>query len=408
MEESLESIDAISEPVKAHIDESKVPEEWGILEDQQYEEELSEDKLPFNFEIAMAVLEEDEGDIETDFVEALSEIGGENQFPCDRCDKVCKSKGGLTRHVNSKHRDKGCKASNLDIPALTKDGLCSIVNKIKLNIRNEGYWDQQITSDLENIASNDSLFDAVQPIYQRFCIKRNQDKFLTEFYKLIPTSSGILNCENQPLCSLVMISMTDHLVALFKSDHNIEQTTSSSSSKPLDLSEHERGPLSYIAGYILAKLQKQCSSKPNDELQTLLQNMKCPGIENTYINARSRGGLVTPCKDLVEIVELVEVIFRQFVTNQKDLLTKIPCDTLCNDALESPLLKSLWENILQGCNQDLSKQTTKLCLENIIKLYLKVRSFSYAKDYISKFKIKQRAAKSKGLRKELKRQNITN
>ena len=408
MEESLESIDAISEPVKAHIDESKVPEEWGILEDQQYEEELSEDKLPFNFEIAMAVLEEDEGDIETDFVEALSEIGGENQFPCDRCDKVCKSKGGLTRHVNSKHRDKGCKASNLDIPALTKDGLCSIVNKIKLNIRNEGYWDQQITSDLENIASNDSLFDAVQPIYQRFCIKRNQDKFLTEFYELIPTSSGILNCENQPLCSLIMISMTDHLVALFKSDHNIEQTTSSSSSKPLDLSEHERGPLSYIAGYILAKLQKQCSSKPNDELQTLLQNMKCPGIENTYINARSRGGLVTPCKDLVEIVELVEVIFRQFVTNQKDLLTKIPCDTLCNDALESPLLKSLWENILQGCNQDLSKQTTKLCLENIIKLYLKVRSFSYAKDYISKFKIKQRAAKSKGLRKELKRQNITN
>ena len=37
--------------------------------------------------------------------------------------------------------------------------------------------------------------------------------------------------------------------------------------------------------------------------------MKCPGIENTYIDARSRGGLVTPCKDLVEIVEIVEVIF---------------------------------------------------------------------------------------------------
>ena len=338
-------------------------------------------------------------------MEALSEIGG-NQFPCDSCNKVCKSKGGLTRHVNSKHRDKGYKASNSDIPALTKDGLCSIINKIKLNVRNEGYWDQQITSDLEKIASNDSLFDAVQPIYQRFCIKQNQDKFLTEFYALIPTSSGILNSENQPLCSLVMISMTDHLVALFKSDHNSEQTISSSSSKPLDLSEHERGPLSYIAGYILAKLQKQCSSNPNDELQTLLQNMKCPGIENTYINAHSRGGLVTPCKDLVEIVEIVEVIFRQFVTNQKDLLTKIPCETLCNDALESPLLKSLWENILQGCNEDLSKQTTKLCLENIIKLYLKVRSFSYAKDYISKFKIKQKAAKSKGLRKELKRQNV--
>ena len=93
---------------------------------------------------------------------------------------------------------------------------------------------------------------------------------------------------------------------------------------------------------------------------------------------------------------------------KKDLVKKIPCDTLCNDALESPLLKS-WENILQGCNQELSKQTIKLCLENIIKLYLKVRSFSYAKDYISKFKVKQKAVKSKGLQKELKRQSdVTN
>ena len=43
-------------------------------EDEIYEEELSEETLPFNFEVALAVLEEDKEDIETDFVEALSEI----------------------------------------------------------------------------------------------------------------------------------------------------------------------------------------------------------------------------------------------------------------------------------------------------------------------------------------------
>ena len=57
-------------------------------------------------------------------------------------------------------------------------------------------------------------------------------------------------------------------MALFKSG---QQKPSSSSSKPLDPSEHERGPLFYIVGYILAKLQKQCSKKPNDELQTILK-----------------------------------------------------------------------------------------------------------------------------------------
>ena len=134
-----------------------------------------------------------------------------------------------------------------DMPALTKDGLISIVDKIKLSLLKEGYWEKEITPDLEKIDSNDSLFHAVLPTYNGICVKRNQDKFVTEFYELIPTSSALFKCTNQPLCSLVMISMTDHLVALFKSG---QQKPSSSSSKPLDLSEHERGPLSYIAGYI--------------------------------------------------------------------------------------------------------------------------------------------------------------
>ena len=73
-----------------------------------------------------------------------------------------------------------------DMPALKKDGLISIVDKIKLNLLKEGYWDKEITSDLEKIDSNDSLFDAVLLTYNAICVKRNQDKFLTEFYELIP------------------------------------------------------------------------------------------------------------------------------------------------------------------------------------------------------------------------------
>lgn len=169
-----------------------------------------------------------------------------------------------------------------------------------------------------------------------------------------------------------------------------------------ELSEMERGPLSYIAGYVLSQLRNKSS---NDELQLLLQSMMCPSSENTYIETRSRGGLVTPCNDLVQILEVAEIVFRQFTAKQSIVVKSIPCDKLCNDVLDPPLVKSLWDNILQGCGQELSKQTHKICLENIIMLYLKVRSFSYAKDYISKFKIQQKTAKSKALRKELKRKS---
>ena len=46
-----------------------------------------------------------------------------------------------------------------------------------------------------------------------------------------------------------------------------------------------------------------------------------------------------------------------------------------------------------------SSCTQKLCLENIVKLYVRVRSFSYARHYITKYKIKEKKTKSKALRK---------
>ena len=114
---------------------------------------------------------------------------------------------------------------------------------------------------------------------------------------------------------------------------------------------------------------------------------------------------MTPCNDLVCILEVGESVFRQFIAKQSGVVKGIPCDKLCNDTLDFPLMKSLWDNILQRCCQERSKQTHKICLENIIMLYLKVRSFSYAKDCINKYKIQQKTGKSKALRKELKRKS---
>ncbi len=90
-----------------------------------------------------------------------------------------------------------------------------------------------------------------------------------------------------------MISIPDHLVSFFKKGVTSEQEPSTSSSSetgvstgvPKELDDHELGPLSYIAGYVLSKLKKKSANKKNDELQIILQNMICPGLENEYIEA---------------------------------------------------------------------------------------------------------------------------
>jgi uncharacterized C2H2 Zn-finger protein len=411
MDDDLEAIVSIPEELDEFYSSSNVGEELALVQD----DESCENILPFNFDVALSVIEGDDETMEEEIAEALCEISGEKSFPCNSCEKVCKSKGGLTRHVNAKHGNKSTKGHD-NIPSLTKEDLHFIVNKVKTKITEDGFWDSEMTSKMASVTSNDALYDHILPIYQQFCRKKNQDKFIMDFYELIPNSSGLLKCENQQLCSLIMISIPDHLVSFFKKGVTSEQEPSTSSGSetgvstgvPTELDDHELGPLSYIAGYVLSKLKKKSAYKKNDELQIILQNMICPGLENEYIEARSRGGLVTPCKDLVRILEVVEHIFRQFIEKQSNVVKSIPSEILCNDALDSPLLKSLWENIIQDCGQETSKQTQKLCLENILKLYLKVRSFSYAKDYISKFKIQQKAAKSKSLRKELKRKSEDN
>ena len=131
--------------------------------------------------------------------------------------------------------------------------------------------------------------------------------------------------------------------------------------------------------------------------------MKSTGPANSFIANRTRGGLTSPSGDLINILETAELAFRGEINRSEGIIRNIPTDTIYNAVVENPKVKSLWENIVMSCSIQPSSTTQKLCLENVLKLFLKVRSFSYAKDYISKYQIKEKQGKSKALRNELKR-----
>ena len=59
----------------------------------------------YNFDVSVALTEIQSDEIDTEFAGAVAEIDGERVFPCSQCDKVCKSKGGLTTHTRSRHPD---------------------------------------------------------------------------------------------------------------------------------------------------------------------------------------------------------------------------------------------------------------------------------------------------------------
>ena len=100
-----------------------------------------------------------------------------------------------------------------------------------------------------------------------------------------------------------------------------------------------------------------------------------------------------PSDDLVAILEEAEVIFRNEIGKSKLGICNIPTDKISFLTLESPKVKSLWDYIVVASGIPSTSKTPKLCLENVIKLYLKGRYFSYTKDYVAKYKIKEKEVK---------------
>lgn len=89
----------------------------------------------FNLLCSVAVVETEATEIDNEFIDAVTEIEGKKSFPCDKCEKVCKSKGGLTRHTNSKHvmqenLAEGCEESS-SVEPLDEDTVYGFVEAIK-------------------------------------------------------------------------------------------------------------------------------------------------------------------------------------------------------------------------------------------------------------------------------------
>ena len=140
----------------------------------------------YNFDVSVALTEIQSDEIDTEFAEAVAGIDGERVFPCSQCEKVCKSKGGLTTHTRSRHPDD---KQDKTRAVLTKEAVASIIELIKVKLT-------EIMASLATVSSTDALFDALQPLYTTFCRKNNQDKLLECFYGLIPRSRDLLNCDN--------------------------------------------------------------------------------------------------------------------------------------------------------------------------------------------------------------------
>ena len=72
-------------------------------------------------------------------------------------------------------------------------------------------------------------------------------------------------------------------------------------------------------------------------------------------------------------------------------MREIPLEQVRADVLQKPKGKSTWDAILSDASLAKTKTSvTDVCLDNIIILYIRVRSFSYTKDVVTQIKLKEK------------------
>ena len=226
-------------------------------------------------------------------------------------------------------------------------------------------------------------------------------------------STTLLDLADSRITNLAMIHIPDHLISFYnisgRGDASV--TTTENTTKECEKIETcEMEHLSYIAGYVVRKLtsaRKKKTQSANTELQGLLRSLQSEQENNSFIQGRNRGGLVNQSDDLIGILQEAEINFRREVNKSEEVLGNIPVDVICYKTISMPIVKSLWDNIVVSSGVNPSGDTQNLCLENIVKLFLKVRSFSYARDYITQYKIREKQRNSKALRKDLKNSELS-
>ena len=113
--------------------------------------------------------------------------------------------------------------------------------------------------------------------------------------------------------------------------------------------------------------------------------------DTAFISAKDRGGLWYPKEYLTDIFVAAEVCH------------KICVDKIVDILLQKPVLRSKWNMLVEECGCEITKGRSIIFLDQILSLFIKIQSFSYAKDIVQKYKIQQKATKKKGLMKDIKR-----
>ena len=166
------------------------------------------------------------------------------------------------------------------------------------------------------------------------------------------------------------------------------------------MSRRDRDIIGYISGFVFTKLHGRIrmstlweSDICQSNLAILLagkldEQQKKSAEENQLIAARNRGGLWQVNSSATNIFIFAEIAFRrETVGHVRNIDSKNIVERIL---LKDGKVLSYFENICGQAEFQVEKEDSINLLEQMLILFVRVRSFSYAKDKIQHYKIENK------------------
>ena len=275
------------------------------------------------------------------------------------CSKICKSKSGLTRHTNNKHKND----APLKLQSFSKEDVASQLAESITKVLNAGLYAADMTIDASNIIVTEEQIELLTKTVNKLNMK-SAEKFYTNFFSTITASAAsFINSEHLSTAVLILSKLSIKLLGLQKRK---EDTEIESASYSRTISEREIAGLQYLGGYILHTLHGRMSKSKHAKTAkfqnslALLKSMRNDEkpANHRLVAALDRSGLWYITSDFEQMLVLAEKIFCYEVKSRSSL-KKIPQNEIILKIMGLSKIKTYFDQILQNCDVHISPSDAK-------------------------------------------------
>lgn len=322
--------------------------------------------------------------------------------------------GGLKRHITCKHtgekeNDPGTDDGEED--KFTNEMLAKIVDEVKRRLVDNKVFSKDIREELRSyeltyLPEESMELAELQKIFKQLMKKKDQEKFYATFYSTVPlNSTKYFTGLSRNAATLLSTKVADIMIVYSK-----EKSFIPGKDFEIKLSDKEMAGLQYVGGYVLHKLYKKhtnskvCESTASQQSIAILKAGKEEHLltENHKLTSSlNRGGLWGITKPAQTIFIRTEKYFRFLTSNYP--VTRIDINEIMSRSINDSEVLTAFICMKATSELKLDDKVAKDVLQSIIHLYIRVRSFSFARDVVQKYKLQMKLVKEKALRKNLSR-----